>query len=362
MKNPPRGKVTAVNVAIVVMAVIAVATVGYVMRSVLLPIVLAVFFAALGRPLQVRLQRYIGEGLALAATVVVVGATLVALPLVFAANMQVVIERLPVYAPRMNEAIADLERFAHNAGFDFKIGDLTSDSMVQTLLGMATDALSGLLEFLGTVALIIFILIFMLGEANILKAKLASALRPTNHAAVLESFSIIQERIQQYVTTKTLFAALDAIACGIITWALGIDFPALWVLLTFTLYFIPNLGAIIAVVPPVLVALIQFPTATTAIAAFLLLSTAFIVLGNIVEPRFLGRAMSLSPLVVFLSLLLWGWYLGVIGVVLSVPLTVVIRIICQHVEPLHPVAIMMSNKAGVALHAAEVSDGDLESG
>jgi AI-2 transport protein TqsA len=355
MRSDPDAGTTATRIAIIVTAVVAVAAVGYAMRPVVLPIVLAIFLAALGRPLQVRLQRLVPPGIALTITVLIIGASLIALPLIFAANIQVVIARIPTYAPRIGQVLKDIEGLAADAGLSFRFEDLNSDSMVESLLGVASNAVYGLFDFLGTVALVIFILVFILSEANILKSKLAIALKPTNHAAVSASFSRIQDRIQQYVTTKTLFAALDAAACGLITWGLGIDFPALWTLLTFTLYFIPNLGVIIATFPPVLIALIQFPEPTTAIAAFILLTVAFNVLGNVIEPKFLGRTLGLSPLVVFTSLLIWGWYLGIIGVLLSVPLTVVIRIICEHVEPLRPVAVLMSDKAG-ALARRELDD------
>jgi AI-2 transport protein TqsA len=336
---------TPTQIAIIVLAVIAVAAVGYVMRSVLLPIVLAAFFAALGRPIQVRLQRWIGHAAALVVTVLLIGASLVALPLLFAANLQVVIARIPTYAPRINAVIADIEKLAADAGFEFKLFDLTSESTLETLLSYGTELVYGVLDFLGTVALVIFLIFFILGEARTLRAKLAAALRPTNHATVTASFTRIQERIQQYVTTKTLFAVLDALACFIITWALGIDFPLLWTLLTFTLYFIPNIGVIIATFPPVLLALVQFPEPTTALVCFVLLLVSFNLLGNVLEPKLLGRALSLSPLVVVSSLLVWGWYLGPLGVVLAVPLTVMFRIIFENIEQLQPIAVLMSDRA-----------------
>ena len=174
--------------------------------------------------------------------------------------------------------------------------------------------------------------------------KLAIALKPTDHAAVMSSVASMQERIQKYVVTKTLFSALNAAVAGAFTAVLGIDFPLLWTLLTFILYFIPTFGTLIATLPPVLLALVQFETPTIAIIALVGLIIIFNVLGNVLEPRFMGKTLSLSPLVVFVSLMFWGWYFGVIGVILSVPLTVGIGIICQHIEPLEPIAVLLSDK------------------
>lgn len=343
MKSPANEQNT-LTIAIVVIATVMVAGVLYLMRPVVLPIILAMFFASLARPLQLKLQRFLPSSAALVLTVVLVGAMLVALPLVFAANLQVVIGKLPEYAPRLTGILKDIEGFARSAGIDLSAFDMSSDKSVQALLGIVTESLQGLVSFLGTTLLVVFTLIFILAEANGLNAKLAAALKPTNYATVQASIASIQERIQRYVTTKTLFAALNAVAAGLFTWALGIDFPALWTLLTFILYFIPNFGTLIATLPPILLALVQFESPTTAIVCLIGLVVIFNLLGNVLEPRFLGRTLSLSPLVVFISLLFWGWYFGMVGVILSVPLTVAIGIICDHIDSLRPMAALLADR------------------
>ncbi len=343
--------------ALVTLAVIAIGAVGYLMRPVILPIALAGFVALLGHPLQRRLQRFVGGPVALVLTVLGIGATLIALPIVFASNLQVVIARLPDYAGRLSRMVTSIEGRLGENGLKLPSLDLESQANIEALLSFATGAVTGLLDFLGTSVLIIFLLFFILAEANVIGAKLESALSPTNHAAVSASIASIKQRIASYVTTKTLFAAFNAGACAIITLSLGIDFPALWSLLTFTLYFIPNLGIIIATFPPVLIALLQFDGPGPAILALILLTVAFNLIGNVLEPRYLGKTLALSPLVVFVSLLVWGWYLGLLGVVLAIPLTVIIRIVCDHVEPLRPVGVLMSDRPptrrGGAAAAAE---------
>lgn len=343
--NGARGPArTTLTVSVVLIAVILIGGVLYLMRPVVLPIVLAIFLASLARPVQVRLQRIMPSALALVATVLATGAILIAFPLVFAANLQVVIQKLPAYGPRLGAIVADIERLLRDAGIDASILDLSSDKTVDTLVGVATESLQGLASFFTTSVLIIFLLIFLLAEANIIKDKLAIALKPTNHATVMSSVASMQERIQQYVTTKTLFAALNAGVAGAFTAILGIDFPLLWTLLTFILYFIPTFGTLIATLPPVLLALVQFETPTIAVVSLIGLIVIFNVLGNVLEPRFMGKTLSLSPLVVFISLMFWGWFFGVVGVVLSVPLTVGIGIVCQHIETLQPIAVLLADK------------------
>lgn len=332
------------TISVVLITVILVAAVLYLMRPVVLPVVLAIFIAALARPMQVRLQRWLPSGLALVATVLATGGILIILPLVFAANLQVVIQKLPEYGPRLAGIVADIEELLRGAGVDVDMFNFSSGETVERLLGIATSSLQDIASFFGTLVLVIFLLIFVLAEASIIRDKLAIALKPTDHAAVMSSVASMQERIQKYVVTKTLFAALNGGVAGAFLAILGVDFPLLWALLTFILYFIPTFGTLIATLPPVLLALVQFDTPTIAIISLVGLIVIFNVLGNVLEPRFMGKTLSLSALVVFVSLMFWGWFFGVVGVVLSVPLTVGIGIVCQHIEPLKPIAVLLSDK------------------
>jgi len=112
---------------------------------------------------------------------------------------------------------------------------------------------------------------------------------------------------------------------GIVLWVIGVDYAPVWALVAFLLNYIPNIGSIIAAVPAVLVALIQIgPAAALATGiSYIVINTLF---GNVIEPRMMGRTLGLSTLVVFLSLVFWGWILGPVGMLLSIPLTMVVKI------------------------------------
>ena len=127
---------------------------------------------------------------------------------------------------------------------------------------------------------------------------------------------------------------------GILTWALGVDFPLLWAMLAFLLNYVPNIGSIIAAIPPVLLAMIQLGLLEAVIAAagFMVVN---IVMGSIVEPRFMGRGLGLSTLVVFLSLLFWGWVLGPVGMLLLVPLTIMAKIALDSREESRWLAVLL---------------------
>jgi predicted PurR-regulated permease PerM len=135
-------------------------------------------------------------------------------------------------------------------------------------------------------------------------------------------------KINRYLAIKTMTSLATGIIVAIVLGIMGVDFPMLWGLLAFLLNFIPTIGSIIAAVPPVLLAMVQFNQGM-AVGVAVLYTAVNMIIGNFLEPRFMGKGLGLSPLVVFLSLLFWGWLLGTIGMFLSVPLTMTVKIICD---------------------------------
>ena len=146
------------------------------------------------------------------------------------------------------------------------------------------------------------------------------------------------------MVTKTLISAITGVLTGLVCLMLGIDFAFFWGALAFLLNFVPNVGSIIAVIPPALIALLQFGDPGRALATAGGLTAMQMVMGNVVEPKLLSQSMSVSALVVFVSMLFWGWLWGLVGVVLSVPLTVAIKIVCAHVDALKPVAVLLGGE------------------
>jgi len=127
-----------------------------------------------------------------------------------------------------------------------------------------------------------------------------------------------------YMIIKTIISLIAGVIIGLWLFILGVDFPILWGFVAFLLHFVPNVGQIIAAIPAVLLALIQLGLGPAALTAAGYLIVGF-TLGNVVEPRLMGRQLGLSTLVVFLSLMVWGGLLGPIGVILCVPLTMTMK-------------------------------------
>jgi len=149
-------------------------------------------------------------------------------------------------------------------------------------------------------------------------------------------------QVHRYLIIKTVISTFTGLVLGSWVWLLGVDFPVLWGLLAFLLNYIPNIGSIMAAVPPVLVGLIQpeggFGLALTVAVGYFAVN---LVVGSGLEPRMMGSRLGLSTLVVFLSLVFWGWVWGGVGMLLSVPLTMVVKILMQNSDELQWVAILL---------------------
>jgi predicted PurR-regulated permease PerM len=147
---------------------------------------------------------------------------------------------------------------------------------------------------------------------------------------------------QTYLGIKTLLSIITATASWVIMKWVGLDFAEFWALLIFFLNFIPNIGAIVATAFPMLLALIQFDNwFPFAVITTGIVSIQFVV-GNLIEPRFLSKSLNLSPLVILIALALWGAIWGVLGMFLSVPITVMMMIVFAHFEKTRPIAILLS--------------------
>ena len=212
-------------------------------------------------------------------------------------------------------------------------------------VGIIVKKLSGsFFSFLGNMIWVILFMIFMLAERESFTERIVKAMGEANSASVLDAIERINKAVQDYLGLKTLISILTGILVTITLMLLQVPFAVLWGVLTFLLNFIPNIGSLIAVMPPIIIALFDSGSfAKMFFVAFLLIVIQTLV-GNVVEPKVMGKGLNLSPLVVLLSLVFWGWMWGIPGMLLSVPLTAAIKIACEQLESTRTVAVLMSGK------------------
>jgi len=152
----------------------------------------------------------------------------------------------------------------------------------------------------------------------------------------------IVSNVNRYLTLKTLTSLSTGILVALWLWIIGVDYPVLWGLLAFLLNFIPNIGSLIAAIPAVLLAIIQLNAAGViwTMVGYLIIN---LIIGSLVEPRIMGRGLGISTLVIFLSLIFWGWVLGPIGMFLSTPLTMAAKIAFETNEETRWFAVLLSS-------------------
>ncbi|MFA7383063.1 MAG: AI-2E family transporter [Desulfurivibrionaceae bacterium] len=219
------------------------------------------------------------------------------------------------------------------------------DSKKLEPLGSFLQAAGGsFFHFLGSTVWVVLFLIFMLAEREGLQGRLHNAFGKERAAKIIKVGGRISLAVEEYLGLKTMISLLVGVLTAIALWMFGVHFALLWGLLTFLLNFIPNIGALMATVPPVLVALLQFGSFGLALIVTGVLVSIHLVVGNYLEPKIMGRGLDLSPLVVLFSLVFWGWMWGGVGMLLAVPITAAVKIAMEEYKPTQVVAKMISEE------------------
>jgi predicted PurR-regulated permease PerM len=214
-----------------------------------------------------------------------------------------------------------------------------------------------LFGFLGNVALTMVFLLFIMMEKPFIKLKLREALKHERTEKIGKIFANINKQVGRYLVIKFFVSFLTAIIVFGTFSAVGVDFPFIWALLTFLFNFIPTIGSIIISVVSILFALIQFfPDWNPIILAGISMVTPQLLIGNILDPKLTGDSLNLSPVVILLALLLWGWLWGTSGLFLAVPLTVGIKIAFEYIPGLHFLGVLMGTGSRPAPIVADGKD------
>jgi predicted PurR-regulated permease PerM len=197
-------------------------------------------------------------------------------------------------------------------------------------------------QFVMTLCFLAFILL----ETPTVDRKIDRAFPGGNSGTIKRILDSISAQVTRYLVTMVFISLVT----GFCVWAslaiIGVEFAAGWGVLAFFLNFIPTIGSIVATVPPVLMALLQFsPSFSEAIATLIVVGAIQMATGNVLGPKMLGDSLGLSPVVIMLSLLLWGMILGIPGAIISTPIAAIIKIVCENVPSLRPIGIMMGTGA-----------------
>jgi predicted PurR-regulated permease PerM len=312
-------------------------------KSVLLPVVFSVFLALLLMPV-IKVMRRIRIPIGVAAFLSL--SMVIFLVFVLADIIQVsitdFINKLPTYQDRIDRRLAPVwdQLTEWNIIEDLQDEPIKQLVSARTVAGFLGAGMVSFFTFASKLIIVFFITLFVLMESLGFKEKVVRAYG--KKTTIPESVREIGQDIQRYIFLKTLISFTTGLLTYIVLTAFGLDFALLWAFLTFCLNFIPNLGSILATIPPVMLAAIQFEDSLWPTVALLIcLGSIQIVIGNFIDPRIMGQGLRLSTLVVFLSLVFFGWLWGFTGMLLAVPIMVSIKVIVSHQPQLQHVNILL---------------------
>ena len=250
-------------------------------------------------------------------------------------------QNMPVYKEQLSGEFAWIINQLASRNIDVNQELLVSYMDPGMAMTMASNFITGMGTVLSNVFLILLTVIFMLFEAQSMPRRMHIAMAdPDMRLTHIDRFL---QSVNRYLVIKMLVSLGTGLFIGVWLYLLGVDHFMLWAVLAFMLNFIPNIGSIIAAIPAVLMAFVEFGLLKAGLAGlgFVIVNT---VMGNMIEPKFMGRGLGLSTLVVFLSLVFWGWLLGTVGMLLSVPLTMVVKIAMESRPETQWLAILLAGE------------------
>ncbi len=261
------------------------------------------------------------------------------------ANAVAIGEEADTYQARLTERLEEINVLMAAWGFDVRLDEVVQGMELNAIIGRIASAFA---ELVGFAALILIYVIFLLVEQRTFRMKLRAIFQdPGREADFGALFKTLSMRIQEYIWVKTLMSLATALISYAVLSYFEIEFAGFWAFLIFLLNYVPTVGSILGIIIPSIQVLIQTDLETFLIIFLLLGVVPQFIIGNIVEPKVMGTSLDMSPIVILMSLAFWLILWGVPGLFLSVPLTVIIMIICAHFERTQWVAVLLSTNGEI---------------
>jgi AI-2 transport protein TqsA len=323
-------------------------------QTIILPFMIALFLSILLDPVVQFLTRFkIPLGISVSITLLLAFIFLYLLGLLVYSNVQTFVGQFPVYQDRLLNWIGQLnEQVSLLLGEPLQLKDLKIGDWLGTLqsFSIAKSVLSSVGTFvtfvLKMVIVIIFIAYLLTGRHNI-NDKIKRAFPEGQADRIIKIMENVTNQVQTYLGVKTIISFITGLISIIIFFAFGLDFAIFWGFLIFLFNFIPNIGSTIASLLPAIFSLLQF--GSPSLAFWLILSMVILqfAMGNILEPKLMGRSLNLSPLMVILALIFWGYIWGIAGMILAVPILGTMTIIFENFESLKFLSVFIRGKPKV---------------
>jgi AI-2 transport protein TqsA len=329
------------------LAVVVMTAFLYFASPIIVPVLVALVFAyILSPPISLLMKLKIPRPLAV--IIVLVVATLVLAVIGYFLFLQVssLVQTLPSYWHSVVEyslKFLDVYKKIFPQGNELDINKL----QLKDMSGVTKFLFRGLgstLAFLSSVVLVLFFTFFILNDQEMLKRKIIRVFDKSGEGTAAKILLEINCKIRRYLVVEFLVALLVAVVFTISFSIIGINYAYIWGPLIGLLNIIPNIGAIIGTIPPMIVAGIQFGRVMPVLWVFIISVVFQNLEGNILKPKLFGQALNLNPVAMLVSLVYWTLIWGAIGIVLAVPITAAIKVVCDHFEALEPIGVLLGGK------------------
>ena len=258
------------------------------------------------------------------------------------------IDNFPSYSERITQLVKGMLASLNLPILDVKqyIAHIDWDKTFdpRQITGLVSGTMGNFTNFIGNLLLVLLLLMFMLGEKVSMVKRIARTLSTERGEELQCIVATIETRIQHYLFIKTLMSIATASLAALILLVGRVDFIIFSALLIFFFNYIPTFGSLIGTIFPVLIAFLRYGFCLRLVLVTASLMVMQFVMGNVLEPQVMGKSMNLSPIIILLSLIFWGWLWGVVGMFLAVPVTSALKIIFENITALKPLAAAMSGE------------------
>ncbi len=311
-------------------------------QSVVVLFLLSFFLALLGTPPVLWLKgKKIPSGFAVLIVMAGMVVILLLIGVQIGASFSSFSDNLPLLQSRIREQVLGLIVILKSKGIVVQENFFLEYVNPEAIMKLTADLLTGLSSVLSDLVLILLTVAFILLEVSSFPLKLRAILGDPKQK--FPQFTKFANDMNHYMIIKTLIGLATGILIAFWLYILGVDYPILWGFLAFLLNYIPNIGSVVAAIPAVILAVIQLGFGSAVLVAAGYFAVNFVI-GNIIEPRLMGRKLGLSTLVVFLSLIFWGGLLGLVGAILSIPLTMTLKFVFESNERTRWIAMLLGSE------------------
>lgn len=333
-----------VRLMVITASAVAILAGMHAIASILTPIFVAALFAVLfSIPMSWLKARGMADGAALGVTLLVVLVVVVLFLLFMGQTILSLRANLPAYQAQLQMQLQALGDMLRQAGIPVDQLNSVAESEASNPLGVIRYVMTGVGSILASAILILVYAVFLLIEASSFPGKLSQAFNPSEPAYIY--IRKVTSSLNSFLVAQTTVGLITGLGVWVMLWVLGVQFAFLWGFVAFLLNFIPYIGSILAAVPPVIVAFIQYGPGTTVllvIVGFLLVN---LVVNYGIYPRMMGQSVDLSMFIVLAGMMFWAFILGPVGMILSVPLTAVIKISLESYAGSRWLAILLGSGA-----------------